>query len=51
MAALAGVVIGLILIFAFLGPLVSGAEAVLRTLGLGVVLVAAVVAADILVAR
>ncbi|MCI0884122.1 MAG: hypothetical protein J4O13_07040, partial [Chloroflexi bacterium] len=48
---MAGVVIGVILIFAFLDPLVSGAEAVLRTFGIGVVLVAAVVAADLLVAR
>ena len=50
-AAVAGVVVGVILIFAFLDPLVSGSEAVLRTLGIGVVLVAAVAAADLLVAR
>ena len=51
MAATAGVVIGLILVFAFLDPLVGAAEAVLRTLGFGVTLVVAVVAADIFVAR
>ena len=50
-AAAAGVVIGLILIFVFLDPLVSGAEAVLRTLGFGVALMAAVAAADIFVVR
>ncbi len=51
LAAAAGVVIGLILVFAFLDPLVSAAEAVLRTLGFGVALVAAVAVADIFVAR
>ncbi len=51
MAAAAGVVMGLILVFAFLDPLVSAAEAVLRTLGFGVALVVAVAAADIFVAR
>ena len=51
LAAAAGVVIGLILIFAFLGPLVDAAEAVLRTLGFGVALVAAVATVDVLVAR
>ena len=51
MAAAAGVVIGLILVFAFLDPLVSAAETVLRTLGFGVALVVAVAAADIFVAR
>ena len=51
MAAAAGVVIGLILVFAFLDPLISAAEAVLRTLGFGAALVVAVAAADIFVAR
>ncbi|HEY5641162.1 MAG TPA: hypothetical protein VIW01_14045, partial [Dehalococcoidia bacterium] len=51
MVAVAGVVIGAILVFAFLGPLVSAAEEVLRALGLGVAVVAAVAVADLLVAR
>jgi S-DNA-T family DNA segregation ATPase FtsK/SpoIIIE len=44
---IAGVIVGLALAVIFIGPLIDGFEAVLRTLGLGIVLVVAVAAFDV----
>ena len=43
---LAGAAVGIVLVFAFLGPLINAMEAVLRTLGFGVAIVLLAVALD-----
>jgi S-DNA-T family DNA segregation ATPase FtsK/SpoIIIE len=46
LALMAGSIAGLILVFAFLGPLVDAGEEILRTFGLGVAIVGAAIAID-----